>query len=171
MDALSFPGQLNIDNNPVLNTFARHPQLTQPFLVFNRHLLTSSTLPVRLRQIAILRIAWLKQGRYVWSSHLRTSLRAGLSSEDFEPVKIGESSQHWNDQEKIVLRATNQLAENADIDDVTWQALSAFFSEQQLMDFLFTVGTYLQLAMICNAMRIEREDELLQLAEQYGAPS
>ena len=39
-----------------------------------------------------------------------------------------------------------------------------------LMDFLFTVGAYALLGMVCNALRIEREDALLELAEKYGAP-
>lgn len=170
MDTLTFPGQLNIDNNPVLNTFAQHPQLTQPFLVFNRHLLTTSTLPVRLRQIAILRIAWQKRGRYIWSSHLRTSLRAGLSGEDLLKVKDGHVAKHWNTEEQLILKATDQLAATSDLDDTLWLSLSEFLDQQQLMDFLFTVGTYMQLAMVCNAMRIEREPELLELAERYGAP-
>lgn len=170
IDVFSLPGQLNVDSNYVLNTLAQHPVLAQPFLTFNLHLLKTSTLSVRLRQIAIMRVAWLKQSRYVWSSHLRTSLRAGLSDADFEPVKEGEKSSHWNHQERVVLHATDQLIEASDIDDPTWQALSEFFDHQQSLDFLFTVGNYIQLALVCNATRIEREDDLLALAERYGAP-
>ena len=131
----------------------------------------SSTLPVRLRQIAIMRVAWVRKATYVWSSHLRTSLRNGLSGEEFEPVKQGESSPYWNEQERIILRATDQAMENSDVDDATWQALTEFLSEQQVLDFLFTVGAYALLGMVCNSLRIEREDALLELAEKYGAPT
>lgn len=165
------PGRINVDENHVLNTFIHHPDLARHFLLFNRYLLMSSTLPVRLRQIAIMRVAWIKKATYVWSSHLRTSLRNGLSGEEFEPVKQGESSPYWNEQERIILRATDQAMESSDVDDATWQALTEFLSEQQVIDFLFTVGAYALLGMVCNTLRIEREDALLELAEKYGAPN
>ncbi len=170
IDVFALPGQLNVEQNHVLNTFAHHPELAEPFLIFNRHLLKTSTLPVRLRQIAILRVAWIRKSSYVWSSHLRTSLRAGLEEADFTPVGIGESSPHWNSEEKTVLHATDQLVDSSDLDDETWQALGRFLDYQQLLDFLFTVGTYVQLALVCNAIRIEREDELQDLAERLGSP-
>ena len=171
IEMFSGPGRLNVDENHVLNTFGQHPALARPFLTFNRYLLMSSTLPVRLRQIAILRVGWIRKARYMWSSHLRTSLRNGLSGEDFEPVKAGPDSPYWNEQERAVLTATDQLVEVGDIDDDSWDALSAFLDRHQLMDLLFTVGTYVQVGMVLNAIRVEREPELLRLAEQYGAPA
>lgn len=171
IEMFSGAGRLNVDENHVLNTFGQHPELAKPFLTFNRYLLMSSTLPVRLRQIAILRVGWIRKARYMWSSHLRTSLRNGLSGEDFEPVKAGPDSLYWNAQERAVLAATDKLVEVGDIDDDSWNALGAFLDRYQLMDFLFTVGTYVQLAMVLNAIRVEREPELLRLAEQYGAPA
>jgi alkylhydroperoxidase family enzyme len=164
------PGRINVDNNHVLTTFVNHPELARHFLTFNRYLLLSSTLPVRLRQIAIMRVAWIKRATYVWSSHLRTSLRNGLTGEEFEPVKQGESSPYWNEQERVILRATDQAMKNFDVDDVTWKALATFLEQRQIMDFLFTVGAYALLGMVCNALRIEREDALLELAEKFGAP-
>jgi alkylhydroperoxidase family enzyme len=165
------PGRINVDENYVLNTLVHHPDLARHFLLFNRYLLMSSTLPVRLRQIAIMRVAWIKNARYVWSSHLRTSLRNGLSGEEFEPVKEGENSPYWNEQERLIVRATDQAVKNSDLDDATWRALSTFLDQRQVMDFLFTVGAYALLGMVCNSLRIEREDALLELAEKYGAPS
>lgn len=164
------PGRLNVDNNYVLTTFVQHPELARSYLSFNRYLLMSSTLPVRLRQIAIMRVAWQKKGRYVWASHLRTSLRNGLSGDDFPPIKDGANSPWWNNQEKQILRATDQLMESTDLDDATWSRLSEFLETKQILDFLFTVGAYSLLALVCNAIRIEREPELLELVEIYGEP-
>ena len=164
------PGRINVDNNYVLTTFVQHPELARSYLSFNRYLLMSSTLPVRLRQIAIMRVAWLKKGRYVWASHLRTSLRNGLSGDDFPPVKEGENSPHWTQEEKQILHATDQLMENSDLDDPTWSSLSAFLETKQILDFVFTVGAYALLSLACNAIRIERESDLLDLVEIYGEP-
>lgn len=170
-DMFSGPGRLNVDENHVLNTLGQHPDLAKPFLTFNRYLLMSSTLPVRLRQIAIMRVCWIRKARYMWASHLRTSLRNGLSGEEFEPVKVGQNSPYWNEQERAILQATDQLIETSDLDDITWNSLTDILDRHQIMDFLFTVGTYVQLAMVLNAIRVEREPELIELAERYGNPT
>lgn len=166
----SGPGRLNVDENHGLNTLGQHPDLAQAFLTFNRHLLMSSTLPVRLRQIAILRVAWTRKGRYVWSSHLRTSLRNGFSGDEFEPVKLGAAAPYWNDEERAVLAATDELLASSDLGEESWNSLCAFLDRRQVMDFLFTVGAYLLLSIAFNAIRIEREVELLELAARYGVP-
>ncbi|MGZ4585891.1 MAG: carboxymuconolactone decarboxylase family protein, partial [Mycobacterium sp.] len=44
------------DANNALATFAHHPALAKAFLRFNVHLLYSSTLPARIRELAILRV-------------------------------------------------------------------------------------------------------------------
>lgn len=167
----SGPGRINVDTNHVLNTLAWHPELATLFLRFNSFLLLSSTLPVRLRQLAIMRVAWLRGGRYVWSSHLRTSLRNGFSGDEFEPLKAGSQAPVWDDRERVVLRATEQLLAQNNLDDGHWETLAGFLDRSQVLELLFTVGCYETLSMVCNALRIDREPELVALAEQYGAPS
>jgi 4-carboxymuconolactone decarboxylase len=170
-DVLTGPNFAKNDDNHVLNTFAHYPELTQPFLIFNRHILSTTSLPVRLRQIAILRVAWLRKSRYMWSSHLRTSLRRGFVGEDFEPIKVGADSPYWNEEESLVLRCTDELVTTSDLCDDSWNDLSEYFNRKQMLDFLFTVGCYMLMAIVLNATRIDREQDLKDLADVYGAPT
>jgi 4-carboxymuconolactone decarboxylase len=160
----------NGSENPVIKTFAQHPTLAKPFLTFNRHLLTTSTVPVRLRQLAILRVAWTRSARYMWASHMRLSLQLGLTPQDFEAVRLGPDAPGFSEAERAVLRAVEQLRDRSDLDDAAWNALGEHFDRHQMMDFLFTIGTYLLLALAFNAMRIELEPELQELARRYGLP-
>jgi alkylhydroperoxidase family enzyme len=154
--------------NHVLRTFAQYPELTKPFLAFNRHLLYSTSLPIRLRQIAILRTAWVRRAVYMWSSHLRLSLSLGLVGEDFAAVKQGATSDHWSPLERDIVRAADQLCARSRLDDATWAALSKHLDQKQMMDLLFTVGCYTLLSMAFNSMRVQREPELKALADEYG---
>lgn len=163
-------GNANVDQHYVLKTFAQHPALTSPFLAFNLHLLTTSTLPVRLRQIAILRVAWVKRARYMWASHMRLSLGLGLTPADFEAVKLGEGAARWTAEERLIIQATDQSMAQGDVDDTCWAALEGVLSRKQMMDLLFTVGAYVLLALVFNATRIQREPDLIELAARYGSP-
>jgi 4-carboxymuconolactone decarboxylase len=158
------------DKNPVLLTFAHHPKLADLFSQFNIHLLSSNTLPVKQRQIAIMRTAWICNATYMWSSHLRTSMRCGLSSDMYAPIKVGADDPYFSDFERVVIRATDELVHDKKVSDTNWQSLMAEWSNQQMLDFLFTVGAYVTIAGVMRSTGTERPPELLELAEKYGAP-
>ncbi|MEZ5744092.1 MAG: carboxymuconolactone decarboxylase family protein [Sphingomonadaceae bacterium] len=160
----------NADQNPVLRTFAHHPALANAFSPLNVHLISENTLPVKLRQIAIMRTAWITKATYMWSSHLNTSLRCGLSDDFYGPVQRGADDPYFTDFERVVVRATDELVTDRMISDASWNALAAEWDEKQMLDFLFTVGCYAMVAGVMNSTGAERQQDLLELAEKYGAP-
>lgn len=161
----------NSEGNPVLRTFAHHPHLADVFSQFNIHLLSTNTLPVQQRQIAILRTAWLTRAVYMWSSHLNTSLRCGLSDAMFEPVKNGPDDPWFSPFERQVMLATDEVVHNHVLSEATWNALAQEWNSQQMLDFLFTVGCYVTTAAVMRSTGVERQEDLLELAEKYGAPA
>ena len=160
----------NADKNPVLLTFAHHPKLADLFSQLNIHLLSTNTLPVKLRQIAIMRTAWICKATYMWSSHLRTSIRSGLAPDIFRPIQVGRGDPYFTDFERVVIRATEELVQDKVLGEESWRSLMAEWSNQQMLDFLFTVGAYVTIAGVMRSTGVERQPELLELAEKYGAP-
>jgi alkylhydroperoxidase family enzyme len=160
----------NADRNPVLLTFAHHPKLADLFSQLNIHLLSTNTLPVKLRQIAIMRAAWICKATYMWSSHLRTSMRCGLEPDMYRPLQVGAEDPYFTDFERVVIRATEELVYDKKVGDANWQALMVEWNAQQMLDFLFTVGAYVTVAGVMRSTGVQRLPELLELAEKYGAP-
>lgn len=159
-----------VDKNPVLLTFAHHPALANAFSQLNVHLLTNNSLPVKQRQIAIMRTAWICKSVYMWSSHLRTSARCGLPSELYDPIKHGAADPYFTDFERTIIRATEELVHHKRISDANSDALATEWNKQQLLDFMFTVGCYEMVAGVMNSAGVQRNDNLLELASQYGEP-
>jgi alkylhydroperoxidase family enzyme len=126
---------------------------------------------VKLRQIAIMRVAWITGATYMWSSHLNTSKSCGLTDEFYAPVQRGADDPYFTDLERTVIRATEDLVRNQKIADANWEILRAEWTEQQLLDFMFTVGCYTMVAGVMRSTGAERQEDLLELADQYGAPS
>lgn len=158
------------DKNPVLLTFARHPELANAFSPLNIHILSNNTLPVKQRQIAIMRAAWLCKATYMWSSHLQTSQRCGLSPDMFAPIQNGPDDPYFTAFERTVMRATEDLVTDRKVSDANWTALMEEWSDKQMLDFLFTVGCYVMVAGVMRSTGAERQEDLLELAEMYGAP-
>ena len=163
-------GPIDPKTNPPLLTFAHHPKLADAFSRFNLHVLMGTTLSVRQRQIAIMRTLWLGKAVYAWSSHLRTSLQAGLTPDMYRPIQVGADDPYFSDFERTLVRAVDELVERGKVSPPTLDALRTEWDERQLLDFLFTVGCYVMLGGVMRTTGIEREPELLELAERYGAP-
>ena len=148
-DALSVlaPGR-RLPPNKVLGLFARHPELAKAFLTFNKHLF-DSTLPVRTRELAILRVAWRRRCRYEWAQHLLIARKAGVT--DAEIVEV------WDDPSTLINRAADELDADSRLSDRTYSELAAELDERQIMDLVFTVGAYALLAMAFNTFEVELE--------------
>jgi AhpD family alkylhydroperoxidase len=140
----------------LLATLVRHPKLTRAFLRFNFHLLYGSTLPPRLRELAVLRVAHLMNCEYEWRHHVVMGREEGLTDETIEALQRGEAS---DELDRAVLRAVDELQDKARVSDATWAALSEHLEERQLMDLVFTIGCYGALAMAINTFGVEPDSE------------
>ena len=139
-----------------LATLVRHPKLTRAFLRFNGYLLDGSTLPARLRELAILRVAHRRGCRYEWVHHVELAKRAGLTDDEITAVQNGEPAHEFD---RTVLNAVDELEEKSRLSDATWAALSESLDERQRMDLVFTVGCYGLLAMAFNTFGVAPEHE------------
>ncbi len=144
------------DASNILATFVRHPKLTKAFLRFNVHLLFHSVLPPRLRELAILRVAHRTDCDYEWFQHVKLGMREGLTEAEIAGVQRGEAGDEFD---ATVLRAVDELFDKFDLSDPTWSALSERLDERQRMDFVFTVGCYITVAMALKAFGVELEQE------------
>ncbi len=141
----------------VLGTFAHHPALAKAFLTFNAHVAGASTLAVRVRELVILRISWLRQSEYEFVQHVILGLRAGLTQEEVERVQRGPDAPGWSPVDADLLRATDELNAQARIEQATWDRLAAHFNTAQLMDLVFLIGCYEVLAMAIRTFQTQLE--------------
>lgn len=140
----------------LLSTLVRHPKLTRAYLKFSTHLLYGSTLPPRIRELVILRVAHRRSCAYEWTHHVEMSKRLGFTDADIEAARTGKAADAFDD---ALLRAVDDLDEKSKISDQTWAVLGERLNEQQRMDLVFTAGNYIALAMALNTFGVELEDD------------
>ncbi|WP_237573294.1 carboxymuconolactone decarboxylase family protein [Mycolicibacterium lacusdiani] len=144
------------DVGSALSTLVRHPKLTRAFLRFNGYLLFGSTLPERLRELAILRVAHRRNCAYEWQHHVEMGAESGLTPDVIDGVTRGEAS---DPLDQVVLTAVDELEVDSNVSDATWAALSEHLDERQRMDLVFTIGSYGLLAMAFNTFGVVPEQE------------
>ncbi|GAA2734353.1 carboxymuconolactone decarboxylase family protein [Actinocorallia aurantiaca] len=145
----------------LLGTFARYPELAKAFLTFNGHLLYGSTLTARQRELLILRVAALRNCGYEWAQHTILAEKAGLSPEEIARVAEGPDAPGWPPLERALVRAADELLSDGAVGGATWGILAREFDDRQLMDVVFTVGTYELLAMALSSFGVQPEAALV----------
>lgn len=134
-------------------TMMRHPELYFPHMQLALHLYRGA-LPVRLRELAILRTGWLCQAPYEWNEHVIISKRvANFTTEEVERVTIGSSAPGWTDEETAILRAVEEIHADAMFSEQTFHALARTLDEKQIMELPILIGQYQGVAYIQNSLR------------------
>jgi AhpD family alkylhydroperoxidase len=144
------------DAGNLLGTLVHHPELTRAFLRFSVYLLSGSTLPPRIRELVILRVAHRRGCDYEWTHHVALGKKVGLTDADIDAVQSGNPSDEF---ERVVLSAVDELDEKTNLSDQSWAALGERLDEKQRMDLIFTIGGYAALAMALNTFGVEVEKD------------
>ena len=147
-----------------LATMMHHPALMGPFLVYNNVLLQTPALTPRQRELMVLRVAWRTRSRYEWVQHLRLAPRVAITPEEIAAVTEGHGASSWSPLEADLLAATDQLIDGYRVDDDTWKRLAEHLDERQLVELVFTVGTYTALAMAFKSFGLELDPDLQEIA-------
>lgn len=145
---------------PMLNIFAtlgRHPKLLKRWMVFANHVLSKSTLPARERELVILRIGWLCRAEYEWGQHAAIGRQCGLTDDEIRRITEGAAAPGWSEADALLLRATDELHDDACLSDATWSALTARYGTEQIIDLIFAVGQYNLVSMALNSLGVQRE--------------
>jgi 4-carboxymuconolactone decarboxylase len=135
-------------NFDILGVLARHPAMAREFMSYNAFLLQRGELPLRLRELAILRLAHARQSVFFWGEHVKVATAGGLSEADIAQLTAGNTG--FGGDDLLVLEATDELLTDGRAATQTWQRLVDELGTHQAMELIFVVGTYAMLAMACT---------------------
>ena len=135
-------------NFDILGVLARHPALAREFMTYNAFLLQRGELPLRLRELAILRLAHVRRSAFFWGEHVKVAKSGGLSEADI--ARLGAGSEGFDGTDRLVLEATDELLADSRAAPQTWRRLVDELGTHQAMELIFVVGTYAMLAAACE---------------------
>ncbi len=123
-------------------------------------LLDPGSISVRQRELVILRTTARAGAEYEWGIHATVFAgEAGFDSRALQAtVQLGPDADCWTDDEKLIVRACDELHEAATLSDVTWTGLRTHFSEPQLIEILVLAGLYRAISYVVRGAGVELED-------------
>ena len=162
LDTLRGPGGRELN---LFATLARHPSLLKRWSAFGGKLLGKGSLPERDRELLILRAGYRCRADYEWGQHVEIARAAGIGDDEIARVTAGPDAPGWDPFDGALLRAADELHDDACISDATWSQLASRYDEEQLIEVPMVVGQYHLVAFTVNSLGIAREPGVPGLEE------
>ena len=141
----------------LFRTVARNPRVLQRMLAGG--LLDRGSIPLRSRELMILRTCARCGAEYEWGVHVAVyGAKAQWTPEQVRSSAHGSDADAcWTLEDRLVLRLADQLHDTNQVDDALWQELSAHFAPEQLVELIMLAGKYHAVSCLINAIGIQHE--------------
>lgn len=144
----------------VLNIFralSHSPEALRRFMKFGSYLLGEGKLDPRLRELAILRAGALCRSPYEFSQHIAFGRRAGLSDAQIRAIS-DPSTRFFDAKQMAVISYAGELTSEARTADATFQAVSGFLNEEEIVELTLVIGFYNLVSRTLNALEVDVDD-------------
>ena len=122
-------------------------------------LLDKGHLTLRQREVVISRVTARSGSEYEWGVHAAFfGKTAGLDAAMLNSLANGGADDScWALEDRLLIRACDQLRATSDIDEALWSALAGQFSDMALIEVLMLAGFYRTVSYLANALRLPLE--------------
>lgn len=122
----------------IFRTLGYAPSVLEATLAFDRAI--HGDLDAKLRELAYIKTSKINNCNYCLHYHVALGRKAGLTADQLQTVDDYESSNAFNDLEKLVLRFAEQWTRKGKAEAAVVAALSQKLSPTQLIVLAATVG-------------------------------
>lgn len=153
-------GVRRLDELNLFTTLARHERSFGSLMRLGRRLVMKAALPFGDRELLILRTAWNCRSDYEWGQHVQIAVAGGVDRAIVHRVPAGPDAPDWNQRQRLLLRAADELHSGSRIEDQTWDGLQELLNEDALIELPLLVGYYHLIAFALGTLHIQPEADL-----------
>ena len=150
----------SFDRMPVkLNIFRMmaHAQANMiPAMRFANSILHKQKLSHVNRELLILQVAKLEGGEYEWRQHVPIALGVGVTQAQIDALdRAGYDDASFNAAERALLAFSREVVVNVRVPDAMFAAVRQHFSDQEIVESIFTIGCYMMMARLTEATQTD----------------
>jgi alkylhydroperoxidase family enzyme len=149
------PYRADVTKLPAAEGLAGHPGLQRFVQCYLETFLVDGRLDPRLRELAILRIAWRCGQAYEWASHHRIARRIGVGDDAVLAVRQGPDADGLTAAERAALTAADEVVDLGRITEATLDRCRTAFDgrEDLTLELVHLLAGYRSMAIILDTNR------------------
>lgn len=166
--------QIGIDpkylTQPIWTMLLARPKYAKAVYAVLTDLLFRTTLPVRLRELLIMRIGWSTAAEFEWAQHWVVATRAGVDPEHLVAVREWQSADVFDAAERAALAAADEIVASGEISDVGWAALREHFDESAQLELVAVLATWHYISVLVRTLQVPLDDGMQAWPPDGRAP-
>jgi alkylhydroperoxidase family enzyme len=134
------------------------PPLAETWFEHNNAVRWDTGLDGRLREMVIIRVAYLGRSRYVIGQHVPKLAQAeGLTLAECKALEEWQDSKLFDERDRAVLAYTDAMTRDIEVPDAVFEPLRAFFDDRQIVELTVLIGTYAMHVRVFEALKLDPE--------------
>jgi alkylhydroperoxidase family enzyme len=134
------------------------PPLAKAFSDLVVYLFRESELDERLRELAIMRVAWVTGSCYEWSQHWKLATGLGIDERDLLGVRDWRADPRYGSADRAVLAATDEVLDSGVVgEDALEQCRRELGKEKLVIDLVVSIATWRMVSEILRSLDIRLE--------------
>jgi 4-carboxymuconolactone decarboxylase len=143
-------GTLNISA-----TLAHNTRVLKRFSQMGGTLLFRGELPVRERELVILRVGANAESVYEFGQHTVIGLESGITQDEVLALTLPLDQGSWSDEDRDLLLLADELCADDCVSDETWARLATRFPDSALVELVVVAGFYRMVSGFLNSAGVQ----------------
>lgn len=151
----------------VFRAVGNAPHILRGVMVMGTAVLEKSSLDARIRELAIIRVGQINGADYERTHHVEIGLKNGVTTADLDNLATWETSGHFGEKERAVLRYTEEITRDARPQPATMDELKKHFDDAGIVEVAAAVGFYNMMCRVLNTLDPDLEPAYEQYRNKY----
>ena len=143
---------------PVARMLLHSPPLAEGWTKIFTVIRFQTTIPPKLRELIIARIAVRNGARYEYHAHLPHALAAGVKQTQLDALADWRKADLFDATERAVLTYTDAITDEIKVSDGVFAGVRALFDDRQMVELTGTIASYSFVSRFLVALEIEHGD-------------
>jgi AhpD family alkylhydroperoxidase len=160
IDTMTDPARtltLERGNLNVYRALANAERVFTGWMMAGRAALTSPLLSPRLRELVILRVAYLMDSPYEIAQHTTVAAQAGVTTREIAALTptADAATGGFSDTELAIVRLTTELIQTKDVGAELFEQVRSALPDEASVEILMLINRWAGLALILNALDVD----------------
>jgi alkylhydroperoxidase family enzyme len=132
------------------------PPVAEGWLAFLTAIRQKCSLPARVRELVIMRIAVLNAAEYEFQAHLPFAREERVSEAQIEALRTGNLAL-FDERERAALAYAEAMTHTIRVPDDVFAAVRRHFAEREMVELTATIGAYNLVSRFLEALQVDHE--------------
>jgi uncharacterized peroxidase-related enzyme len=144
----------NVPN--MFRTVAHRPEIFETMIAHFEAILSTGTLPTKLKELVIVRTSQLNACEYCLASHTAIGIRLGWTEEQLKNLAQFETREDFTPAEKAALHLAEKMTLDANhYSEAEFGQLRSFYSEGEVVELMAAIGLFNYFNRFNNLLQME----------------